>query len=197
MRSRTVIKIVICFSMILGLTISCSAREWRGIVPLKSTRTDVERLLGNPTQSSAFGSYYRLADALAVIWFQTRPCDQCGLGWHVPAETVTSIGVIPLSGQALKPSDLKDFKIEDANGGFVYSANEGEGVTIETFGGKVTSFVYEPEKSLEGLHCIRQDCNVDFFTKFDEYGLLPWEDEKARLDNYAIRLKENLQRGAI
>jgi len=39
------IKLVICCSVTLGLATVCVAKEWRGIVPLKSTRADVERLV--------------------------------------------------------------------------------------------------------------------------------------------------------
>jgi hypothetical protein len=38
---------------------------------------------------------------------------------------------------------------------------------------------------------------VDFFPRVDEYGALSYEDEKARLDNYAIEMKERLNRGVI
>ena len=37
--------------MIVCTSITCVAKEWRGIVPLHSTRADVIKLLGNPTRS--------------------------------------------------------------------------------------------------------------------------------------------------
>jgi len=193
----TLMKLVICCSVTLGLATVCVAKEWRGIVPLKSTRADVERLLGEPKQKSSFAYYYRFHDELAVVWFQSRPCDQCGLGWHVPVETVTTIGVIPLLAQAPKPSDIEGFKSEVTDGGFVYYTNEVDGLTVETLKGKVTSLQYEPEKRLEHLWCVPGDCIVDFSRNFDEYSLLSWEDEKARLDNFGIRLKEEMGRGVI
>jgi len=39
--------------IILTMSNNCDAKAWRGIVPLKSTRADVERLLGTPTVDSA------------------------------------------------------------------------------------------------------------------------------------------------
>jgi hypothetical protein len=193
----TLIKLVVCCSLTLGLGTVCSAKEWRGIVPLKSTRADVERLLGAPKQRSAVSYYYRFHDELAVVWFQSRPCDQCSWGWHVPLETVTEIGVIPLSAHAPKPSDIEGFKREDNYGGFVYYTNKVDGLAVETFKGKVTSLHYEPEKRFEALGCAPKDCIVDPSGSFDEYSVLRWEDEKARLDNFGIRLKEEMGRGVI
>lgn len=42
-----------------------------------------------------------------------------------------------------------------------------------------------------------QECCVDFFPRFDEYGNLSIEEEKARLDNYATVMKEQMGRGVI
>jgi hypothetical protein len=38
-----------CLCLILCSAISCFAKEWRGIVPLHSTRSDVIKILGKPT----------------------------------------------------------------------------------------------------------------------------------------------------
>jgi hypothetical protein len=191
----TLIKFVICCAVTLGLVTVCSAKEWRGILPLKSTRADVEKLLGVPKQRSAVGSYYRFHDELAVVWFQSQSCDQCSWGWHVPLETVTEIGVIPLSAHA--PSDIEGFKREDNEGGFVYYTNEVDGLTVETHKGNVTSLRYGPERRLENLRCVPKDCIVDPSGNFDEYSLLRWADEKARLDNFGVRLKKEMGRGVI
>jgi hypothetical protein len=193
----TLIKFVICCAITLGVATVCSAKDWRGIVPLKSTRADVEKLVGVPKQRSEVGSYYRFHDEIAVVWFQSQPCDQCSWDWHVPVGTVTTIGVIPLSAHAPKPSDVDGFKSKDNNGGFVYYTNEVDGLTIETHKGKVTSLQDGPEKRFENLRCVPKDCIADPSGSFDEYSLLRWEDEKARLDNFGIRLKEEMGRGVI
>jgi hypothetical protein len=184
--------LVLVFSGVVG------AKEWRGIVPLKSTREDVVRLLGSPTQQTEASYYYRLAEELAVIWFQPQPCDQCGLGWKVPVGTVTTIGVIPRSaGGKRKPANLDGFKVQAENAGFVYYVHESSGLTIETFNEQVTSLNYAPEAKDASLECVLKDCIVDVFPNFDAYANLAWSDEKARLDNYAIRLNDGMLRGAI
>lgn len=53
------------------------------------------------------------------------------------------------------------------------------------------------KKSLANLRCVPRDCIVDVSRNFDEFSLLRWEDEKARLDNFAIHLTEEMGRGVI
>jgi hypothetical protein len=102
------IKLVICCSLTFGLATACLAKEWRGIVPLRSTRADVERLLGTPTQRLGDVYYYRLRQELAVIWFlKASPAMVCRRGWHASPDTVTAIGVIPWANRALRPQDLQ------------------------------------------------------------------------------------------
>jgi hypothetical protein len=48
-----------------------SAKEWRGIVPLKSTRADVERLLGKPNRLGR----YDIQKQRVIIWYSEGPCE--------------------------------------------------------------------------------------------------------------------------
>src|SRR3954470_1973437 len=95
----------IIYSLIISLIAAvvsanaCLAKEWRGVVPLRSTRADVERLLGAPKQRTPDSFYYSSPDEIAVVWFQTKSCDsgsvKIDMGWNVPVGNVTNIGVIP------------------------------------------------------------------------------------------------------
>lgn len=113
-----------------------------------------------------------------------------GFGWNVPIGVVTSIGVVPKS--FLSVTDfVKDgsFKAEDSGAGYIYYINETEGLTIETHKGGVTGFTYTPLKTEDSRRCPRiQECCVDFF-RYDSYGKLSPEDERARLDLFAVELK--------
>lgn len=195
---------IICslgFSLILILASenASRAKEWRGIVPLHSTRADVERLLGTPKQSTDYAFYYSLPDEIAVVWFQSQSCDEFGIGWNVPPGTVTSIGVLPkVDYHKEKFLDGSKFNVLDANAGLFYYTDEVDGLTVETFNGIVTSLDYTPIKREGNLRCPQiRKCCIDFFSEFDEYGDLSPEDEKARLDNFAIVLKERLDRGVM
>jgi hypothetical protein len=191
-------KVILCCLIILAFANVCLPKAWRGIEPLKSTRADVERLLGAPKQKTTSCYYYRFRDELAAIWFQDQPCDRCGLGWNVSPGTVTGIGVIPLSLRVVKTEDFAGFQSEDTNAGVVYYSNYDDGLVVESLKGQVTLFSYLPEKKLANLECpSAKNCIFDFFPKFDEYRLLPWADEKARLDNFTIHLQQTIDRGAI
>src|SRR2546429_3194171 len=78
---------------------SAHAKPWRGIVPLHSTRADVERLLGKPN-----GKYgrYELEKEWVEIFYSTGRCVN---GWNVPEGTVIDISVSPT--RTLRISDLK------------------------------------------------------------------------------------------
>jgi hypothetical protein len=176
------------------------AKEWRGIMPLLSVRSDVERLLGPPSQSSPHGSYYSLPDELAVVHFQSSSCkESCGFGWNVPIDTVISIGVVPKGNHRKeKFGAASDFKAEKNGAGFVYYTNEHDGLTLEEYKETITLKIYSPTEKEAALQCpSTRECIIDFFPKFDEYKKLSFEDEKARLDNYVIQMKNMLGRGAI
>jgi hypothetical protein len=68
----------------------------------------------------------------------------------------------------------------------MYYSNYEEGVTIESLKGRVNYSVIGPGKILQ-IAPVKSK-SIAFFetnTVVDEYSLLPWEDEKARLADYA------------
>lgn len=191
------------FLFFTGSQIIAHATSWRGITLLQSTVGDVQRLLGPPKNQSPFALYYDLPDEIAVVGFQSESCDSVGgkfgIGWNVPINTVTDIGLIP------KRAVMKDrfvvgnnFKLESDSTELSYFNNEKEGILVETYKGIVTLVVYSPPESELQRQCPRlQECCIDFFTKFDEYALPSFEDEKARLDNFVIQMRQLLRRGAL
>ena len=180
---------------------SVLAKEWRGIVPLRSVKADVERVLGLPSQSSPHATFYSLPDEIAVIHFQSVLCkDSCGSGWNVPLGTVTSIGVIPKGVRGRAKLDIGvNFKVEDGGAGVMYYTNDHDGVTLEKYEGRNTLIIYSPTvKDEAALQCpLTKDCIAHFFPKFDEYGNISFADEKARLDNYVNQMENMHGRGAL
>jgi hypothetical protein len=143
---------------------------YRGIVPVKSTRADVERLLGPPTDSERQTYYF--ADEIVSFQYSRYGCNAPPAikgwpippveGWNVPPDTVLVVRVnlrkqVPLSMLAI---DLKGFeKIRgdrDVPSHFRY-VNKETGVTIDLNGDGakevVSGFVYEPEAKYEDLRC--------------------------------------------
>ena len=113
--------LLIAACLLFVAAISASARSWRGIVPLHSTRGDVRKLLGTPKRHGDSYDDYELARYTVSINYATEniftPGDDCDgpapYWWgdyHVSVGTVLSVDVdfypdIPLS--KLKIPDLK------------------------------------------------------------------------------------------
>jgi hypothetical protein len=200
-------RLTFVIALLLAATTQTPAhgQAWRGIIPLRSTREDVERQLGAPAKKFPGAYYYNLPGEVAVVRFQAEACDgesgmgRFGYGWDVPLGTVTTISVIPKANLRKEKFLAGRGFSADASAPVVYYTRTGGGLSVETLNGFVTLMNYTPtQKEAELRQCPRtQDCCVDFFHKFDEYVELSFEDEKGRLDNYAIQLEATLGRGVI
>lgn len=157
---KLVTVLLLCSAGLLSAPSPPQAGGWRGIVPLRSTRADVERLIGKP--SVGRGAYDVEGDRVYILY--TR--DQCsgGLegGYKVPPDTVVSINVMPRKG--LRPSDLRfapdSYKrLEDASDPAVASyRSEEDGVTYLVYeggerDGELRLILYGPRADDAHLRC--------------------------------------------
>jgi len=130
--------------------------DWRKLVPLESTRADVERLLG-PSKETYLADYTLEEGNLSVI-YSSGPCgpDRTG-GWNVPKDVVVSLSFSPKQKKrisALKLSPKKFRKVVDDHvGGVLYYINDEEGITYEVQRGRVDVVYYEPAGRYEHLYC--------------------------------------------
>jgi hypothetical protein len=185
---------------LLFITSVAQAKEWRGIVPLHSTRADVERMFGLPNID---GEYYDFGDERAFITYAAGPCEE-GLpgGWNVPKDTVIEIYITPKKN--LKLSDLlikgKDYrKVRAAHTPHIYYLDAEEGIKYTVFDDLVQNITYFASAKDESLSCgeYKYAAPVEKGSKlatieqiaFDTYGNIAFEDAKARLDNFAIQLE--------
>lgn len=196
---KTTWRIKFCLFATVLFAISGNAKDWRGIVPLKSTRADVEQQFGKPTRTDRSSSYYNLPKEIVVFHFQTEPCDMFGLGWNVPQDTVTDIGIIPKGIHRRSEYQLAlSSRIEDNGAGIVYYSDNDAGLMVETNNELVTLISYYPRPDEDQLRCPRiQTCCVDPLPLFDEYGEIAFADEKARLDNFLIQMNKFSYRGVL
>lgn len=194
-------KIGFCAVLFMAAATAVSAKEWRGIVPLKSTRQDVERLFGVQKKSSEGIAYYNLSSEIVAFHFSVGTCegDRFGFSWNVPPDTVVGIGVIP-KGVHRKEEYLagSNLNAQDEGAGLIYYSDNAAGLTIETYKNVVTLVDYSPEASQDNLHCPKIDnCCFHFRTRFDEYEETSFSNEKVRLDNLVIIMTEMFARGVI
>lgn len=162
--------IVVSAFLMLGISTTCLAKEWRGIIPLHSTRVDVERLLGIAPKAALIE--YDLPEEKVSIEYQTFGCDHTPPegwpvpppGWNVPKDTVVAVRIAlknptPLAGLKI---NINDFAREQGNSDvpqLINYYNEEDGFSIEVFssrGGKkedVMAFIYLPTVKDKRLRC--------------------------------------------
>jgi hypothetical protein len=148
---------ILFLGLILLVIPKASAQEWRKIVPLKSTRTDVERLLGS-NENKSYGVGYELPDGDLSIEYSSGPCSKARRGgWNVPEGVVISFNFVPKNKQRLTELKLnrKKFRrvIDTHTGGVTYYVNDKEGIQYEIQQGRVYSVEYYPPKRYEHLSC--------------------------------------------
>lgn len=148
----------LCTLAALSSALFPQGKGWRGLVPLHSTRADVEKLLG-PASNECRCSYYSDEVNVFVVYAEGT-CDKGGSGgWNVPPGTVISFSVYPKVKPTLNDLkvDISRYKqVEDAEvEGITYFSNEKDGRSLEVYKGVVISFRYEPTLKDRDLRCPR------------------------------------------
>ena len=83
--------------------------EWRGIIPLKSERSDVEKILNEPLRQNCSDCIYETASERVYVFYSKAVCKGGAVnGWNVPEDTVISFTVYPRNGKTFSASDVKD-----------------------------------------------------------------------------------------
>jgi len=153
-------RIFVVASILLTLQSVIHAKEWRGIVPLHSTRADVERLFGEAR--TACKCVYDLEDVTIQLTYSDGGCEAGASDrWNVAPSTVIRFNVHPKIRQRLTDLvfglrlDLKKFKkIEDPElPGIVHYSDTAEGVVISVEGETVIDYGFEPTAEDKSLRC--------------------------------------------
>ena len=148
---------IACVFLLLASVSVSSAKPWRGIVPLRSTRADVERILGKPTR---LNSIYDLDEGTVRVMYARQRCEQgipSGWGnWNVPPDTVINISVeadIPVKN--LKIRNLEKYKWYMDDSFTTYYRLPTQGLEYSVQGGRVVDITYGPTEKDKTLLCKR------------------------------------------
>lgn len=162
---RTIFKFVL-FTEILFvcITINGQVPEWLNLVPLESTRENVEKILGKPEKYfETYGTYIR-QDGTFSVWYTRGGCQKGveGLQWNVQARKMASLLFYPKKSLPLKyyVSDISNFEKSDSlfrDGKKWYVSADGS-IGYETIVPNGSAeFVYsisiEPAKNKDHLLC--------------------------------------------
>lgn len=195
-------KIVFCTILIIGLQTICEAKDWRGIKPLHSTGKDVVRLLGRPVVGDRFRSVYRLSKEDVLIVYSGGEFCNPKIS-KVPAGTVLLIQVTPrskplFSELQIDRTRLREFSPSAQDPDWKGFIDEQEGFMVRNYKDRVDEIYYVAAGS-DQARCSSYYSDLESFAQisfdfsaraFDEYSNLSREEEKARLDNFAIHLKQ-------
>ena len=164
-----------CSALVLRPAINPCAKvespsnAWRGLVPLCSTKEDVERLLRKP--DSSYGSVYIYKteqERVDVVYSEGK----CNLSrseiWNVPKDVLISLEIRPrnkvlIQDLHLDPKKYQRIQESHPENWFFYR-NKGEGVMVETllFGKdeRVDSISYFPTTKDSHLRCASQSKRI-------------------------------------
>ena len=156
----SITEIILSFSVVMVAAGLSHGKEWHGIIPLQSTRGDVERLLGPPAdQNNELMSVYKLEKEVVVVQYAAGPpCGTDGFRiWRVPQGTVLSITVAPRTQLRFADLQLDMSKYKVTDGGHVpnytYYTDDRKGEKIEVTQGLVMSISYFPGEKDKDLKC--------------------------------------------
>jgi hypothetical protein len=139
--------IALAGGLLLVTPIATQAESWRGIVPLRSTKTDVERLLGKPSEATDTILTYRSVNETAFVHLITT--DAGNLDVKVfPSGTVEHIQVFPRQMLSLSALGLDEKRIVFVKGtrpehsGFQGYVDDDAGLIVKTNGTQVEIVFY-------------------------------------------------------
>lgn len=130
--------VIAALFMVVAAVPHASAKEWRGIVPLLSTRADVERVLGRPAKQPApdIAFFDLKSEGVRVVYSEGQCVPGIGGEWNVPLGTVLRVEVTPKKEPMLKETglDVSAYKkIEHLHiAGRLTYVNEAEGISVDT-----------------------------------------------------------------
>lgn len=159
------IRFVCLCGLLLGIANVAAAKSWRGIIPLRSTRAEVRKLLGKPMIGGEIGGegsidLYELKEGRVHVMYARRPCEQ-GLpadwgNWRVPHGTVVNISIqlheeIPVRN--LRIRNIERYKWYTGNSGATYYHDRVRGLEYQVQEGMVTAITYGPMARDRSLRC--------------------------------------------
>lgn len=144
--------VFICCALLLGMADATVAKPWRGIVPLRSKRADVRRVLGKPMiGAGAAIELYEKEEGHIQVRYALKPCEQ-GLpadwgNWKVSPDTVVNISItlheeVPVAN--LRIRNIEKYKWYTGDSGATYYRDERRGIEYQVQDGMVTAIAYGP-----------------------------------------------------
>lgn len=150
-------ELIVACLLILTFDLTVSAKSWRGIVPLRSTRADVEKILGKPTASN---HVYKIGAGTVDVTYSQQRCEHSaasGWGsWNVPSDTVINLSFdADFLVSDLKIRNLERYKLRTDNSLITEYRLLVEGIQYSVKGDRVVRITYGPTDKDKNLRCAK------------------------------------------
>jgi len=191
-------KFLIGLCLVLVLASLSYSKQWRGIIPLHSTRKDVEGSIGPPRERN--GTEYDLPRELVIVSYSKGNCVKgWPFGWNIPPGVVTSIRIVPktklpLSEAGIDLTGYKQDRKSDTPGRVTY-LNQQEGLSVEfnEIDGAIQAINYFPTASEQHLLCpgadsVEERAANTLKYRMGSYYNVAFNEEKSELDHLAKEL---------
>jgi hypothetical protein len=177
--------------LICAMAVLTCAQGWHGIAPLKSTRVDVERILGRPKNTTANTSIYDFRGDEIFVVYSGGPCTTNPEGWDVPQDTVINITLTPKRRFKVTEVNLNnhDYKLkqDEEVGDIAYYVNEDAGISYEVDirEGVVKGITYSPTSKQAPIRCQGAGENILKTVKLGECLGVDLSGDKKLLNDFA------------
>jgi hypothetical protein len=186
--------IVLLLTLFVGSVVqSASETGWRGIVPLRSTRTQVERELG-PLDTNC--QCYKMEHEIVHVTYANGRCTGDLPGWNVPQDTVLTLTIRPfreILWSEIEPNK-KDFvrTMDDTFTAYYGNGNKGLRYSVSS-AGLVKSVSYLPSNKDNSYRCAGFPLSDGGITDYSPYDQFPYDslnDITSRLGEFTVRLQK-------
>ena len=139
-----------------------SSNSWHGLVPLQSSRADVEKLLGKAKTSHGFTYVYETENETVNILYSAGPCKLSAVErWNVALDIVLRMDVRPRKKmliQELHLDKVRYSRLPEAHPeNWIRYMNDEDGVMVETISNgrteEVYTITYWPRTKDKSLRC--------------------------------------------
>jgi hypothetical protein len=186
-------KLMACLALLMMVPCLTSAKPWRGIVPLHTTRVAVEQQLGPPSMDRGDIVVYEYKDEQASIEYSKGPCSVEFSPWNVPRDTVISIWITPKSYLKIPGLELdKNYKKvrDEHRPQVIHYINEEIGIeyNADDETGLVGLVKYLPAAADKALKCPEPRNLLSETIEIAQYSNIPLAAERRILDKFAKQI---------
>jgi hypothetical protein len=131
---------------------------WKGVIPLRSSKSEVEKILGKPLKEECNNCTYQTDREKVFVAYSEVPCKGLTTGWNVPKDTVLHLAVYPQEGSPIPIPELRGEKSFYVSTGTFVLPEKGVAYTLEHPNGpvemrEVKQVLYMPRESDNNLRC--------------------------------------------